>query len=205
MHRVPRMHDCLQGRERSPARRDAHLRQVGRRRLVPRGAPRLPGDPLQPVRRCAVHRCLPDTGDVPPPGRDRRLRQVDLHRLQGVHGRLPLRRHLHQPAGPLGREVQHVRPPPRDRSRTGLRQCLPDGGDPRRRRQRRPLTCGTAALFGPRPGAQGGEADLAGCALPRGKRGHLGSLGGAAPGWWVVRLGSSDQRRDPLGCIRPSG
>ncbi len=39
--------------------------------------------------------------------------KIDLHRLQGVHGRLPLRRHLHQPGRPLGREVQLLRAPHR--------------------------------------------------------------------------------------------
>ena len=46
-----------------------------------------------------------------PAGRHRRLRQERLHRLQGVHRRLPLRRDLHQPRGPLGGEVQLLRPP----------------------------------------------------------------------------------------------
>ena len=42
---------------------------------VPAGAARVPGDPLQPVRGRAVRGRLPDRGDVPAAGRDRRLRQ----------------------------------------------------------------------------------------------------------------------------------
>ena len=76
---------------------------------------------------------LPDLGDVPARRRHRRLRQVGLHRLQGVHRRLPLRRDLHQPRGPLGREVQLLRAPHRPRPRAGLRGGLPDRGDPGRR------------------------------------------------------------------------
>ena len=136
VHRMPRVHDGLQERERGSGRRDPDLRQVRRRRRVPAGPPRLPGDPVQPVRRRAVRECLPDPGDVPPRGRHRRFRQADLHRLQGVHGRVPLRRHLHQPRGPLGREVQHVRAPPRHRPGAGLRHRVPHRGDPGRRRQR---------------------------------------------------------------------
>ena len=36
-----------------------------------------------------------------------------LHRLQGLHRRLPVRRDLHQPGRPLGREVQLLRAPAR--------------------------------------------------------------------------------------------
>ena len=63
--------------------------------------------------RAAVRRRLPDGGDAPAPGRHRRLRQAGLHRLQGVHRRLPVRRDLHQPRGPLGGEVQLLRAPAR--------------------------------------------------------------------------------------------
>ena len=64
----------------------------------------------------------------------------DLHRLQGVHRRLPVRRDLHQPRGQLGREVQPVRAPAGGRPGASLRHGLPDGGDPGRRpeRSRRP-------------------------------------------------------------------
>ena len=75
-------------------------------------------------------------GHVPARGRHRRLRQGHLHRLQGVHGRLPVRRDLHQPRGPLGGEVQPLRAPPRRRPRAGLRHRLPHRGDPRRRPER---------------------------------------------------------------------
>ena len=40
---------------------------------------------------------MPDYSNVQTCGRDRRLRQVDLHRLQSMHGGMSLRCHLHQP------------------------------------------------------------------------------------------------------------
>ncbi len=129
LHRLPRLHDGLQVRERRSPRRHPHVREVRRRGHVPPGPAGLPGDPLQPVRGRSLRGRLPDGGHVPAPRRDRRLRQAHLHRLQGLHGRLPLRRHLHQPRRPLGREVQLLRPPPRHRPGTGLRRGLPHPGD----------------------------------------------------------------------------
>src|ERR1039457_4643598 len=76
---------------------DPHLREVGGGRDLPAGPPGLPGDQVQPVRGRAVHHGVPDAGDVPAAGRDRRFRQVGLHRLQGVHRGVPVRRDLHQP------------------------------------------------------------------------------------------------------------
>src|SRR5207247_10145013 len=46
------------------------------------------GDALQSMPARAMRRRLPDRGDVPTHRRYRRFRQVHLHRLQGVHGRL---------------------------------------------------------------------------------------------------------------------
>ena len=180
VHRLPRLHHRLQIRERGPPGGHPHLRQVRRRRRLPAGPPRLPGHPLQPVRRRAVHHRLPDAGDVPAPGRHRRLRQVGLHRLQGVHGRLPLRRHLHQPRGPLGREVQLLRAPDRRRPRAGLRRRLPDRGDPGRR-PRRPRFQGGADRPPPAGGgAPAGEGDAPQALLPRRPPGHPRPAGGAA-------------------------
>ena len=93
---------------------------------------------MQPVHRRAVCDGLPDRGDVQAARRHRRLRQGDLHRLQGVHGGLPLRRDLHQPRRPFGREVQHLRPPTRRRvSSPPASRCarpraiiVGDGNDP---------------------------------------------------------------------------
>ena len=62
MHRLPRLHDGLQVRERGPARRHPDLREVGRGRDVPAGPARVPGDPVQPVRGRAVRGRLPDAG-----------------------------------------------------------------------------------------------------------------------------------------------
>ena len=134
-----------------------HLRQVRRRRPLPAGAARVPGHALQPVRGAAVRLRVPDRGDAPAAGRDRRLRQGRLHRLQGLHRRLPLRRDLHQPRGPLGREVQLLRAAARRRARAGVRRRLPDRGDrgrrPERRRPRacrRPLAATSSPCAGPR-------------------------------------------------------
>src|SRR5579875_2836084 len=90
LHRLPRLHDGVQVRERRTARGDAHLRQVRRRRPLPRDPTCLPGDEVQPVRRRALRRRVPDRRDVPPARRHRRLRQADLHRVQGLHRGLPV-------------------------------------------------------------------------------------------------------------------
>ena len=136
LHRLPRVHHGLQERERGPGRGDPDLRQVGGRRSVPAGQAGVPGHQVQPVRGRAVRGGMPDPGHVPARGRHRRLRQGHLHRLQGLHGRLPVRRDLHQPRGPFGREVQHVRAPAGRRPGAGLRHRLPHRGDPRRRPER---------------------------------------------------------------------
>ena len=105
---------------------------------------------MQPVHRRAVCDGLPDRGDVQAARRHRRLRQGDLHRLQGVHGGLPIRRDLHQPRRPLGREVQHVRPSNRRGSRARLRLGVPNGSDHRRRRQRPDIQGGATRGAPPR-------------------------------------------------------
>ena len=132
---------------------------------LPAGAARLPGHALQPVRRAALRLRLPDRGDVPAAGRDRRLRQARLHRLQGLHRRVPLRRDLHQPRGPLGREVQLLRAAPRRRPRARLRRRVPDRGDPGRRPERRHL----ARV------ARSSAATSSRCAGPRRRRGRSSS------------------------------
>ena len=139
LHRLPRLQHRLQVREPGPDRRPPHLREVRGRGPLPAGAPRLPGHALQPVRRAALRLRLPDRGDVPAPGRDRRLRQARVHRLQGLHRGVPVRRDLHQPRGPLGGEVQLLRAPARRRPRARLRRRVPDRGDRRGRPERRHL------------------------------------------------------------------
>ena len=109
---------------------------------------------MQPVRRRAVRRRLPDRGDVQAPRRDRRLRQAGLHRLQGLHGGVPVRRDLHQSRGSLGGEVQPLRPSAGRRSRAGVRRRLSGRGDPGRRPERsrhrrwRRSCSGTPSPFG---------------------------------------------------------
>ncbi len=138
---------------------------------------------MQPVHRRAVCDGLPDRGDVQAARRHRRLRQGDLHRLQGLHGGLPLRRDLHQPRRPLGREVQHVRPSNRRGTRARLRLGVPNRGDHRRRRQR--------------PDIQGGPTRGA---PPRAVRRPEKETG---PG--VFYLGAHQATLDPLGSARPEG
>ena len=73
--------------------------------------PLLLGHALQPLRRRALRDDLPDHGALPPRRRDRGLRRRPLHRLQGVHAGLPLRRALHRPRDRDGGQVQLLRAP----------------------------------------------------------------------------------------------
>ena len=95
---------------------------------------------MQPLRRRAVHRHLSHERAVPGTQRRRGLRRRELHRLQGVHERLPLRRHLHQPGDGHRPQVQLLQSPHRAGSRAELRGGVPDprhqGGRPRRPRRR---------------------------------------------------------------------
>ena len=182
----------------------AHLREVRRRRPLPAGAPRVPGHALQPVRGRALRLRVPDRGDVPAAGRHRRLRQVGVHRLQGLHRRLPVRRDLHQPRGPLGREVQLLRAPARRRPRARVRRRLPDGGDPRRRPGRRRL----ARL------ARSSAASRGACAGPRRRRARSSSTGARTrrrstrwrrAGPRAACTCGASSRRAPRGRLRSSG
>ena len=161
---------------------------------------------MQPVHRRAVCDGLPDRGDVQAARRHRRLRQGDLHRLQGVHGGLPVRRDLHQPRRPLGREVQHVRPSNRRGSRARLRLGVPNGSDHRRRRQRPDIQGGPTRGARPRRRSTAGEGDGAGCLLPRRAPGHPRPTRVRPPGGRPLRLGhpgrtrpSARHRRPPAG------
>ncbi len=139
---------------------------------------------MQPVHRRAVCDGLPDRGDVQAARRHRRLRQGDLHRLQGVHGGLPVRRDLHQPRRPLGREVQHVRPSNRRGSRARLRLGVPD---------RERSSSATATTRHPRwPNSW--RANPATVRRPEKETG---------PG--VFYLGAHQATLDPLGSARPEG
>ena len=189
LHRLPRVHHGLQERERGPGRGDPDLRQVGGRRSVPAGQAGVPGHQVQPVRGRAVRGGMPDPGHVPARGRHRRLRQGHLHRLQGLHGRLPVRRDLHQPRGPFGREVQHVRAPAGRRPGAGLRHRLPHRGDPRRRPERPRRQGYPGDQPGAGSGAPAGEGHPARRLLQGRAPGHAGPAGGAAAGRRPVRLG----------------
>ena len=72
MHRMPRLHDRLQGRARDSGRRESLLGEDGRERHVPRHAPLLLPGPLQSVRRRAVRAHLPDQRALQAPRRHRR-------------------------------------------------------------------------------------------------------------------------------------
>ena len=137
VHRLPRMHHGVQVGERGAARRST----------ARTSSPSTSGSFPQARRAFQVTRCnqcddapcvdrLPDRRDVPADDGIVDFDKQRLHRLQGVHRRLPVRRDLHQPRGPLGREVQLLRAPDRRRPRAGLRGRLPDRGDPRRRPER---------------------------------------------------------------------
>jgi ferredoxin len=89
--------------------------------------PGLLGDALQPLRRRTVHE-----RSVRP---RRTLFRADngvvdfddaVHRLQGVHERVPVRRDLHQPGDQHGAQVQLLQPPGRGRTRAVVRGGVPD-------------------------------------------------------------------------------
>ena len=194
VHRLPRLHDRVQERERGPARRHPHLRQVGRGRRLSPGPPGVPGNQVQSVRGRALRGRLPDPGHVPAPRRDRGLRQADLRRLQGLHRGLPLRRDLHQPGGQLGREMQPVRAPAGDRARAGLRYGLPDRGHPGRRPERPGLEGGPDREPRAGHGAQAGEGHPAGPVLQGRAPGHARPARGPPARRRPVRLGHPGRR-----------
>ena len=103
---------------------------------LPRRAAPLPGHALQPLRQPALRAHLPHRGDVPAGRRHRGVRQQRLHRLQGVHAGLPLRRHLHRPDDGHRRQVPLLRPPHGHRPGAGLRGRLPGAGHHRRGHER---------------------------------------------------------------------
>ena len=95
---------------------------------------------MQPLHGCSLHPDLPDQRVVQARRRHRGLRLRRLHRVQGVHAGVPVRRHLHRQGRQHRGEVQLLRPPRRQRSRAGLRDRVPDpldlGRRPRRPRVR---------------------------------------------------------------------
>jgi hypothetical protein len=104
----------------SPARRRTTSRRAITATGSPRGARRLPasaaGDPLgalQPLRQPAVRLLLPTGASHVHRGGVVLVTQDEVHRLQGLHRRLPLRRPFHAPRG-LRRQV-HLLPPPREK------------------------------------------------------------------------------------------
>ena len=96
------MLDGVQERERGAAGRVSHLGEVHRGRDVPRREAALSGHSLQPLREPAVRAHLPHRRHVPARRRHRRVRQGRLHRLQGVHAGVPLRRDPHRPGDQHG-------------------------------------------------------------------------------------------------------
>ena len=112
---------------------------------------------------------LPDRRAVPPRQRDRRLRHRQLHRLQVVHERLPLRRALHRSRRPHRPEVQLLRPPRRGRVAAVVRGGVPDAVD-RRRRPRRPQQQDQSHDRRPRRRGAGARAGHAAQAVLQGRR-----------------------------------
>ena len=129
LHRLSRLHRRLQKRARRPPRGEPHLGEIHRDRYVPRRRPQVLGDAMQPVRRRAVHEDLPDLGALSGRERRRRLPGRQLHRVQVVHERLPVRRAVHQPRDQHGAQVQHVQPPHRDEPRAVVSDRVSDRGD----------------------------------------------------------------------------
>ena len=103
---------------------------------LPECEPTLLGDALQPVRGRTVHDDLSDECAVPRRQRHRRLPGRQLHRVQVVHERLPVRRTVHQPRDQHGAEVQLLQSPRRDGSRSVVCRRVSDRGDQGRRLRR---------------------------------------------------------------------
>ena len=145
---------------------------------------------------------LSHLGHVPPVRRDRGLRQGGVHRLQGLHRRLSLRRHLHQPRGPFRGEVQLLRAPPRHRSRAGVRGGVPHGSDSGGGSQR---SAGQGDPDGPRGRPHGpapGEGDPPEALLQGRASGDPRPAGGGPPGRGAVHVERAGERRRP-GDFRP--
>ena len=95
LHRLPRMHGCLQIRAWCPHRGQSDLGQVCRKGSVPRHAQGVFRHALQSLWERTLCWNLPDPGVVHASGRHCGFQQRTLHRLQIMHTSLPLRRDLH--------------------------------------------------------------------------------------------------------------
>ena len=142
--------------------------------------------------------CLPNRGDVPASRRHRRLRQVDLYRVQGVHCRVPLRRDLHQPGRQVGREVQLLRASARHRSGARVRRGLSDTGDPCRRHARSAVRGESDHSSGGGHGSSSREGDPTQAVLQGRRPGDAGPARGAPSGWRSLHV-------ERAGRSRPSG
>src|SRR5713226_3392299 len=150
MHRLPRLHRGVQGREPGTARRFSHVGEVRRTRSLSRHPALLLGPPLQSLRRRSVRDDLPHGRALPAERRHRGLRRRALHRLQGVHARLPLRRALHRSEHEHRREVPLLRASRGGRPGAGVRDRVPRADD-HRRRSRRSLGAPIARLVATEP------------------------------------------------------
>jgi len=195
---VPRLHPGVQGGAPRAPRGQQDLCEAGRSRRVPGGPAPLPDHPLQPVRRPSLRAHLPHRCDVPEEGRDRGLRPLDLHRVQSVHGRMSVRRHLHRPREQKRGEVQLLRPPHRHGIGTGVRGGLPRRGhrrwSPERGRER--------GQGDPHPGArdrpEAGEGDAPQALLHRWPRCHARTGGRGTPAALCLRREPQPSTRLPL-------
>ncbi len=193
--------------------------------ILPSDPAGIPGDPLQPMRERPLRGRLPDRGHVPPPGRDRRLRQV---------GSASAAKPVWRPA-PTTPSSSTPRTTPRrnatfcaHRLEVGLEPAcvtvcpteailVGDLHDP---------TSRVAAIVGRRAGGgtPPGEGNPPEAVLPGRRPGHPGSPGGSAarrravrlvdpgrpgpaPAWWHRAI-PADRRRAPPPCCpttSPSG
>ena len=110
--------------------------KVRRARRVAEHAAVLLRPPLQPLRERAVRDDLPHARPLHARRRHRRLRPRPVHRLQGLHAGLPVRRAVHRPRHAYRGEVPLLRASRRERARARVRRRLPGAGDHLRRPRR---------------------------------------------------------------------
>ena len=173
---MSRLHRGVQGRARGAARRQPHLGEVHREGDLSEHGATLLRHAVQPLRGRPLRGDLPGDGPVYPERRHRRFRSPAMHRVQGLHAGLSLRRAVHRSGHPYGGQVQLLRPPGGYRPRARLRERLPRARHHLRRHGRR--------FDGNRPIAREGTGDGA-----QGRKGHE-----TAPVLYRRRRGLADAR-----------
>ena len=177
LHRLSRVLGGVQGRARGAPRGGPYLGQVRREGRLSRDAAHLPGHSLQPLRGRALRGDLSHHGPLHAEGRHRRLRPAALHRLQGLHAGLPLRRPLHRPQDRHRGQVQLLRAQGRGGAGASLRDRVPHPGH----------RGGGPGQPGARASARSWAASRPRCASPRRARGPRSTTSTGTPTRWCRR------------------